>query len=232
MSLTCGSHAWGPTLQWAQVMIRGGLWTPPPQDRQALLVAQWHDLGPRPYTKRWTRSSPHLPWTLHWMECYLMPICCVLSDTSLERSTSPETRSWTLKMEKKSTSWRTPLRAGTAGLLTPALPASRCRHCRPLLLKTWRRPRPALPAQDQRHCRPHRHYRPKLTGTAGPTSVDFITAVDFPSMDQDNLCNAHFTPVRIWTYKYLLPSSRLGLDLIWTKTWAMLSTLVGTLPRS
>ena len=103
---------------------------------------------------------------------------------------------------------------GIAGLLTPALPASRPRHCRPLLLKARRRPRPALPAQDQRHCQPHRHCQPQLIGTTGPTPVDLISTVDSSSMDQDNLCNAHFTPVRIWTYKYLLPSSRLGLDLI------------------
>ncbi|KAK1682054.1 hypothetical protein QYE76_042902 [Lolium multiflorum] len=55
-----------------------------------------------------------------------------------------------------------------------------------------------------------RHCRPILTGTAGPAPVDLISTVDFTSMDQDNLCNADFTPVRIWTYKYLTPSSRLG----------------------
>ena len=86
-----------------------------------------------------------------------------------------------------------PQDAGTAGLLTPALPACSPRHCRPPAP-------PALPAPA------HRHYR--------PTPVDLISIVDSSSMDQDNLCNAHFTPVRIWTYKYLLPSSRLGLDLI------------------
>ena len=170
------------------------------------------------------------------MDCYLRPICFVLSDMNLERRTSQQTRRWTRKEEEKSGRRRTPLRAGTAGLqapalpacsprhcrpqapgtaglLTPALPASRPRHCRALQLKTRREPRPALPAWNQRHCRPNRHCRPILTGTAGPTPVDFISTVDFASMDQDNLCNSDFTPVRIWVYKYLTPSSRLGLEM-------------------
>ncbi|KAK1595952.1 hypothetical protein QYE76_059199 [Lolium multiflorum] len=70
-----------------------------------------------------------------------------------------------------------PAHPGTAGLKTPALPACsprHCRHCREI----------------QRHCRPHRHCRPNLTGTAGPTPVDLISTVDFASMDQDNLCLA------------------------------------------
>ncbi|KAK1595418.1 hypothetical protein QYE76_007718 [Lolium multiflorum] len=61
-----------------------------------------------------------------------------------------------------------------------------------------------------RHCRPRLRGTAGHTGTAGPTPVDLISTIDFASMDQDNLCSADFTPVRIWTYKYLTPSSRLG----------------------
>ncbi|KAK1617405.1 hypothetical protein QYE76_022922 [Lolium multiflorum] len=72
----------------------------------------------------------------------------------------------------------------------------------------------ALPPKQARHCRPNRHCRPEHAGTAGPTKVNCISTVDLSSMDQDTFCNAPFTPVRIWTYKYLSPSSRLGLDKI------------------
>ncbi|KAK1681440.1 hypothetical protein QYE76_042288 [Lolium multiflorum] len=87
--------------------------------------------------------------------------------------------------------------AGTAAPNRPALP-----------------PWPALPPKQRRHCRPNRHCRPEHAGTAGPTKVNCISTVDLSSMDQDTFCNAPFTPVRIWTYKYLFPSSRLGLDKI------------------
>jgi hypothetical protein len=33
-------------------MMQGGFWTPPPQYRQTLLVAQGHELGPKPYMIR------------------------------------------------------------------------------------------------------------------------------------------------------------------------------------
>src|SRR5215218_1090086 len=81
--------------------------------------------------------------------------------------------------------------AGTAAPNRPALP-----------------PWPALPPKQRRHCRPNRHCRPEHAGTAGPTKVNCISTVDLSSMDQDNLCNSDFTPVRIWVYKYLTPSSR------------------------
>ncbi|KAK1628337.1 hypothetical protein QYE76_002652 [Lolium multiflorum] len=99
------------------------------------------------------------------------------------------TEAW--KRRRKKRSWT--LQAGTAAASWPALP-----------------PRPALPPKQARHCRPNRHCRPEHAGTAGPTKVNCISTVDLSSMDQDTFCNSDFTPVRIWAYKYLTPSSRLG----------------------
>ncbi|KAK1629174.1 hypothetical protein QYE76_003489 [Lolium multiflorum] len=102
------------------------------------------------------------------------------------------TEAW--KRRRKKRSWT--LQAGTAAASWPALP-----------------PRPALPPTQARHCRPNRHCRPEHAGTAGPTKVNCISTVDLSSMDQDTFCNSDFTPVRIWAYKYLTPSSRLGLEM-------------------
>ncbi|KAK1693635.1 hypothetical protein QYE76_010332 [Lolium multiflorum] len=90
--------------------------------------------------------------------------------------------------------------------------------------KRGRRSAPAAGHSTGRHCRPNRPghgtaAQAELPANAAehatlPYQSQRISTVDLSSMDQDTFCNAPFTPVRIWTYKYLFPSSRLGLDKI------------------